>query len=247
MKTFLFRALLVVLAFVAFDRLVLPFYTSSGRQISVPDVRNMSYAEADRKLRWAGLEAKKSYNVRYLPNVGPDIVIDQVPSPGSSVKPGRNVYLVLNRQEKPSYAMPELAGRPENEARQVLARIGMIVDDVQYQAVSNPDEDGKVLSQAVPPGVMVKIGTAVSLIVGKLAVEPEGMKRVVVPEVLGMSFDQARSTLLQRGLKVGRITYESSAILVPNTVIVQKPSVNTFVPVGQPVDVTVVSKEQSGQ
>lgn len=244
MKSVWFRILLVLLAFVLVDKAVLPLYTSTGKGIRVPDVRNLPFDDAARKLKSSGLEARKSFNVRYLSDIGPDIVIDQVPSAGSTVKPGRNVYLVLNRQEKPSYAMPDLAGRPENDARQALARIGMIVDDVQFQAVSRSEEDGTVLSQSVPPNVKVKIGTPISLIVGRLAEEPEGMKRVVVPEVLGMSADQARSTLLQRGLAVGKITYEYSAILVPNTVISQKPAVNTFAQSGQQVEMTVVTKEQ---
>jgi eukaryotic-like serine/threonine-protein kinase len=244
MKKVWIQVLLLLIAFIVFDRLVLPFYTSRGRETSVPDVRNMTYDDASRVLRRNGLEAKKSYNFRYLPDVASDVVLDQVPAANSSVKPGRNVYLVLNRQEKPSYAMPELTGRPEGEARQVLARIGMIVDEVQFRAVATEEEDGRVLNQSVPPNVMVKTGTAVSIIVGKLEVEPEGMKRVVIPEVLGMSFDQAKSTLLQRGLTTGKITYEYSAILVPNTVISQKPSANSFAPAGQEIEMTVVTSER---
>jgi serine/threonine-protein kinase len=243
MKKVWFRVFLVLIAFAVFDRFILPFYTSSGRETSVPDVRNMPYEEAARALKRSGLEAKKSYNFRYLPDIGSDIVIDQVPSPKSMVKPGRNVYLVLNRQEKPSYAMPELGGRSESEARQLLGRIGLIVGDVQFRAVSNSDEDGRVLNQSVPPNVMVRTGTAVALIVGKLEVEPEGMKRVVVPEVLGMSLDQAKGTLIQRGLTVGKINWEYSAILVPNTVISQKPAVNSFATAGQAIEMTVVTNE----
>jgi serine/threonine-protein kinase len=244
MKKIWLRILFVVLAILLFDKLLMPLYTSQGRQASVPDVKNMPYGKAARALGRAGLEAKRSYNVRYLGNVAADVVIDQIPAPGSKVKPGRKVYLVLNRKEKPSYSMPELYGRPEDEARQSLARLGMTVGDVQQRLISNPDEDGKVVSQSVPPNAMVKAGTTVSLIVGKLEEEPAGMKRVVVPEILGMSLDQARNTLAERGLSVGRIIYEYSAILVPNTVISQKPSVNTFVPSGQAIELTVVTPDQ---
>jgi serine/threonine-protein kinase len=244
MKKVWLWVLFVLIAFIVIDRLILPHYTSSGREITVPDVRNISYDEASRTLRHAGLEARKSYNFRYLPDIASDVVIDQIPSAKSTVKPGRNVYLVLNRQDKPSYAMPELVGRPEGEARQALGRIGMIVDDLQLRAVSNQDEDGKVLSQSVPPNVMIRMGTAVSLIVGKLEIEPEGMKRVVVPAVLGMSLDQARGAIIQRGLTAGNITWEFSAILVPNTVISQKPSANSFAPAGQAIEMTVVTDEK---
>ena len=244
MKKVWIRVLLVFLGLLVFDRLVIPFYTSSGRETTVPDVRNLSYEEAVRVLKRAGLQGQKSYNSRYLPDVASDVVLDQVPPAKSTVKPGRNVYLVLNRLDKPVYPMPELGGRSEGEARQVLSRIGMVVDDVQFRAVSSAEEDGRVLSQSVPPNVMVKTGSAVSLIVGKYEVEPEGMKRVVVPEVLGMSLDQAKSTIIRQGLTVGKVTWEYSAMLVPNTVISQKPAVNTFTTAGQAVDLTVVTNER---
>lgn len=244
MKNVWIRVLLVIVGLLLFDRFIVPFYTSSGKESTVPDVRNLPYEEAARVLKRDGLQAQKSYNYRYLPDVGSNVVLDQVPVPGSAVKPGRNVYLVLNRQEKPSYPMPELGGRSENEARQALARIGMVIDDVQFRTVSSVDEDGRVLSQSVPPNVMVRTGSAVSLIVGKYEVEPQGMKRIVVPEVLGMSLDQARSAIIQQGLTVGKITWEYSSMLLPNTVISQKPAVNSFAPEGQAVDLTVVTNER---
>ncbi len=245
MKKFWIPFLALLAVFGIIDKVILPIYTSSGKEILVPDVRNRTYDEAVSMLKHSGLQVARSYNSRWLANVAPDMVIDQEPAAGSPVKPGRNVYLVLNRQDKPSYVMPELAGRSETEARQVLARFGMVVGEIQFRPVSNHEEDGRVLSQSVPPNVSVLTGTAVSLIVGKYEVEPQEMKRVVVPEVLGMSLDQARSTVLQRGLRIGRITYEYSAILVPNTVISQKPGANSFASESAPVDMTVVTGERN--
>jgi serine/threonine-protein kinase len=244
MKKIWLKVLLVFLAIVIIDKLVMPLYISRGRETTVPDVTRMPYDKAVRALEKSGLEAKKSYNVRYLTDVKSNVVIDQLPSAGSRVKPGRNVYLVLNKREKPSFAMPDFYGRPEDEARQTLARLYMSVGDVQVRVVSNSDDDGKVLSQSVPPNAMVKAGTVVSLIIGKLQEEPAGMKRVVVPDVLGMSLDQAKATIAENGLVAGRISYEYSAILVPNTVISQKPAVNTFTSSGKEVDLTVVSADQ---
>lgn len=243
MKKIWLRLLLLFLALLFVDKIVLPFYTAQGRQTTVPDVKNLPYDEAVRVLKKAGLEARKSYNVKYLGNVAANVVIDQVPSSASNVKPGRNVYLVLNKLEKPSFVMPDLRSRLVAEARQALERIGLVVEDVQTRMVTNPAEDGKVLSQSVPPGVMVKTGTALSMVVGRLEQEPEGMKRIVVPDVLGMSLDQARLVIAETGLSVGKITYEYSAILVPNTVISQKPTVNTFVPAEQAIELTVVGSE----
>jgi serine/threonine-protein kinase len=235
--------ILFLIAFVAVDKFLLPFYTSSGRETTVPNVKNMPYDEAERLLGRSHLKAIKSYNVRYLLEVPADMVIDQVPAASSAVKPGRNVYLVLNRKDKPSYPIPDLTGRPESEARQLLGKLGMTVSGVQIQAVSKPEEDGRVLSQSVPPNVTLITGSSIGLIVGKLEQEPAGLKRVVVPDLLGMSVDQAKQIIIENGLVVGKITFERSKLLVPNTVISQNPSVNSFSQAGQRVDMTVVTND----
>lgn len=241
MKKVLILLLSIIVAIVAADKLLLPFLTESGAQTTVPDVRNMNYDTAASQLRKAGLNATKSYNVRYLPDVPPDRVIDQVPEAGAIVKPGRSIALVLNRQDKPSYPMPDLVGRTEAEALRELERLGMIVSSVQTQAVSDSDQDGRVLIQSVPPDVVLKSGNEVSFIVGKLEQEPLGMRRVIVPDVLGMSVDQARGVIVRNGLAVGKIIYEYSDLLVPDTVISQNPSANAMVQFGQPVELTVAA------
>ena len=239
-KVLIFLLFLLIIAIVAVDSFLLPYYTESGSQTTVPNVTNMTYDAAKRELRRVGLNAMKSYNVRYLPDVPPDRVIDQVPEPGSIVKPGRSIILVLNRLDKPSYPVPDLVGRTEAEARTELERLGMVVAEVQTQVVSDADKDGRVLSQSIPPDVVLKSGSQVSFIVGKLEQEPTGMRLVIVPDVLGMSVDQARSVIVKDGLLLGKISYENSDLLVPGTVVSQKPSANAMVQFGRPVDITVV-------
>jgi beta-lactam-binding protein with PASTA domain len=240
MKKLLVLLILFIVAIIAVDRFLLPYYTESGTQTTVPNVTNMSYDMASRELRKVGLKVMKSYNVRYLPDVPPDRVLDQVPEPGSIVKPGRSIALVLNRQDKPSYPVPDLVGRTEAEARKELERLGMVVSEVQMQVVSDSDQDGRVLSQSVPPDVVLKSGSQMSFIVGKLEQAPTGMRLVIVPDVLGVSVDQARSVIVRNGLVLGKIGYENSDLLVPGTVVSQKPSANAMVQFGQPVDITVV-------
>jgi serine/threonine-protein kinase len=243
MKKILIPLLLLLVAIVAIDKLLMPFYISFGAKTSVPDVRNMNYAEAVIKLKKANLDAVKSFSVQYLPDVPPDRVIDQIPAPLSVVKPGRSIALIVNRTDKPTFPMPDLTGRTEGEARQELERIGIVVSEVQNQMVSDPVRDGRIQSQSVPPGVIIRTGSPVSLIVGRLEQEPAGLLRVVVPDVAGLSIDQARSSLGRSGLSVGRIRYEPSALLVPDTVISQNPKANALVQSGQPVELTAAKGE----
>jgi len=226
-----------------FDKLIMPFYVSQGSVRVAPDVTEMPYEDAVRKLRHAGFEAKKSYYVKYLSGIDSNVVISQMPEAGLEVKPGRNVYLVLNRQDKPTFPMPDFQGRPEFDARQAAARMELTLEGVQMSPVTNPEDDGKVLSQSVPPQTVVSSGTALSLIIGRYQESSEGLRKVVVPDVLGMSLSQASQVITEAGLNSGKIITEYSAILVPNTVISQKPAVGSYVAPGQQVELTVVTAE----
>jgi serine/threonine-protein kinase len=117
------------------------------------------------------------------------------------------------------------------------------LQNVQISTVTKSEENGRVLSQSIPAQTMVKSGSAVSIIVGRFEASPEGMKKVAVPDVLGMSLEQARQVVADAGLRMGKVTTEYSASLVPNTVISQRPAVNAYVSPDQPVELTVVTSE----
>ncbi|MBN1279550.1 MAG: PASTA domain-containing protein [Chlorobiaceae bacterium] len=236
----LFLAALALL--VLFDRILMPLYISQGKMKTVPAVTGMAYDNAERELRKAGFDVKKTYHVKYLNRVDPDIVLSQTPESGSLVKPGRTVDLVVNRVEKPTFQMPDLYGRPEFDARQTLERLDIRLENVQETIVTEPEDDGRIISQSVPPRTLVKSGASVSVIIGKLEEQPIGLRKIAVPDVLGMSVSDARQIMSGNGLATGSITYEYSAILVPNTVISQKPGANAFVSPGTPVDLTVVNR-----
>ena len=241
------KAAVIVLIFIGLmvivDKMVMPLYISHGTVKVVPDVLNLKYEDASSKLSHAGLTAIKSYHVKYLSGVDSTIGLSQMPEAGVEVKPGRNVYLVVNKLEKPSFPMPDLLGRPELDARETVARMDLKLQNVQISSVTNSEENGRVLSQSIPAQTMVKAGSAVSMIVGRLEVSAEGMKKLTVPDVLGMSLDQAKQAVADAGLKLGKVTTEYSASLVPNTVISQKPAVNSYVSPDQLVELTVVTSE----
>ncbi|TCD48416.1 PASTA domain-containing protein [Chlorobium sp. N1] len=235
--------LIVFLLAGLFDRVIMPWYVSSGSAVTVPDVTGLQYDEAASKLSWQGFDPKKRYHVKYVTGVDSTVVLSQSPAAGQRVKKGRDVYLVVNRREKPSYPMADLVGRIESDARQTMARMDIIIDEVQTSTVSSREEDGRVLSQSVPEGVMVKPGSTVSLIVGRFEESDAGMEKLIVPDVLGMSLSQAEKVIGDAGLRRGSVTKEYSAILVPNTVISQRPAVSAYVSPGQKVDLTVVTAE----
>jgi len=232
--------LLLAGVFLIFDRLIMPSYISRGSAKVVPDVVNMDYDDASNRLQQAGLEAMKSYNVKYLAQIDSNIVLSQMPEAGTEVKPGRKVYLVVNKREKPVFPMPDLLGRPEFDARQMAYRMEMVIRDIQSSPVTAPEMDGRVLGQSIPAQTIVKPGTLFSLVVGRYQMPVEGAKTIAVPNLLGMSLEQAQKVIADAALPMGKITTRYSALLVPNTVISQRPGVGTLVAPDQPIELTVV-------
>ncbi len=232
--------LLLIGFVVIFDKLIMPFYISQGRVKVVPDVLNLDYEDASERLRQVGFEAIKSYNVKYLSQIDSNIVLSQMPEAGTEVKPGRKVYLVVNKREKPAFFMPDLLGRAEFDARQLAYRMEMVIQDIQSTPITTPEMDGRVMSQSIPAQTIVKSGTAFSLVVGRYQAPTEGAKTIAVPNVLGMSLAQAQQVIADAALPMGKITTEYSSLLVPNTVISQRPGVGTLVSADQPIELTVV-------
>ena len=226
--------------FLVFDKLIMPLYISQGSVKVVPDVLNMDYENASLRLRQAGLEAIKSYDVKYLPRIDSNIVLSQMPEAGTEVKPGRAVYLVVNKREKPAFAMPELVGREEFDARQIAYRMELEVSEVLSSPVAKPEWDGLVISQSISAQSIVKPGISFSMVIGRYESPAQDTKKIAVPNVLGKSLVQAQQVISDAGLPMGKITTEYSALLVPNTVISQRPGVGTLVSPDQPVELTVV-------
>ena len=225
---------------VIFDKVIMPFYILQGSVKVVPDVLNMDYEDASLRLRQAGLEAIKSYDVKYLPRIDSNIVLSQMPEAGTEVKPGRKVYLVVNKREKPAFPMPDLVGREEFDARQMAYRMEIEVREVQSGTVTSPALDGRVLSQSIPAQSIVKSGASLSMVIGRYEAPAQETQKIAVPNVLGMSLVKAQQVIAEAGLPIGRVTTEYSALLVPNTVISQRPGVGSLVSPGQPVELTVV-------
>ena len=236
--------ILLIALLVVFDKLIMPYYISQSSVKVVPDVHNMTYEEASDRLRQVGFEAIKSYNVQYISQIDSNIVLSQIPEAGEEVKSGRQVYLVVNKREKPSFPMPDFLGRAEFDARQMAYRMEMVIQDVQSTPITTPEMDGVVVSQSIPARTIVKSGTTFSLVVGRYQMAVEGAKTVAVPNVLGMSLEQAQKVIADAVLPMGKITTQYSTLLVPNTVISQRPGAGTLVSADQPVELTVITDEE---
>ena len=181
---------LVVFALL-FNYAVMPIWTRHDAAVEVPDVRELDPGDAESALLLAGLEGEYKEQP-YNPNVAADVVVDQSPSAGTSVKPGRRIYYYVNVSPKQLVAVPDVVSRSEGNAREDVAERGLVVDRVEMDSVRTPYEN-TVTRQSPTAESRVPVGTRVTLWISPGV---ETGREVTVPGVVGMPVDQARAEIL---------------------------------------------------
>ena len=186
---------------------ILPSYTRHGDSVLVPDVNKMTVEEAVKALDKVGLryENKDStYRVDY-PSLS---IVDQYPTPYSRVKPGRKIFLTINKSEPPLVKVPELLDMKRYRARQTLENWKLSVGEVTVRPdIANP---GTVLGvsfegKRIKAGALLPQGSRIDLVVsqGKL------QRRVEVPNLIGLTYEDALTELRKLDLVIGSISYRS--------------------------------------
>lgn len=218
---------------------------------NVPDVINLQQGDALARLQKAGLEPRVFND--YSERVRRERVISQYPEPGGRLPRGATqVLMVSSGPAEPSafVPLPDVVGRPEAEALEVLQRAQLSAQVVHEYSPSVPA--GIVLGQLPDPGALIAeeerrgpapwlwiaIGAALLLLAGLLFLLFG--RQVTVPDVTGMTAEQAETRLASVGLESGSVTATESAEVAQGTVVGQNPAAGERVRRGSEVGLIVV-------
>jgi eukaryotic-like serine/threonine-protein kinase len=232
------RWLLIVLGvllalFAVLNYFVLPAYVHHGTTLAVPAVVGLPLAQAKTTLDSADLRSVEA-DTRPDPLYGPGFVIQQNPVAGSVVKGSRRVYLTVSGGEI-LVVVPSLRGRSMRDARFALERYSLKLGSVSYDT-SDTFPENTIIEQSIPTETKVARGTSVSIVVSQGRV----LRDRIVPDLLGKSLSEAERILSETGLTLGKINYQLSFDLVPNTVVEQYPRSGEALGTGEAVDLFVV-------
>ena len=132
--------------------------------------------------------------------------------------------------------VPNVVGKQVSVAKNILEDKHLRVSTSE---VTNTDVPaGQVISQSPGSGEKVKEQRTIHLVVSK------GVGDITVPDLSGMTVEQARQRLKDLGLVVGKITQGSVDGKPDNTIVAQSPSGDSKVSKGTTVDL-VVNKPQT--
>ena len=173
-----------------FNFAVMPIWTRHDATVTVPNVRDMAPDDAEGALLLAGLEGQYEEQP-YNPNVQADVVVDQSPSAGTEVKPGRRIYYYVNVSPKELAVVPDVVSLSEGKAREGIGDRGLVVDRVEMDSVRTPYEN-TVTRQAPAADTRVPVGTRVTLWISPGV---DSRRRVTVPDVVGLPVEDARERI----------------------------------------------------
>jgi len=158
---------------------------------ALPDVRGQS--EDDARAALGKLPVRLTSTRQADDNAPKDSVIRTNPPAGTRVRAEQSVTIIVS-SGPPILKLPDVTGSPRDDAIAKLQGMGFKVD-VKEQFSDNVAQ-GNVISQDPSPNSQLAKGQQVTLTVSK------GADFVDVPQVSGLSKDDARHALEQAGLKV---------------------------------------------
>jgi beta-lactam-binding protein with PASTA domain len=195
---------------------------SRGPQfVEIPNVRGQSEARATERLHELGLVV--NVEREYHDTVLRFDVIDQNPRGGTTIEVRKTVTLTVSRG-KPPVEVPDLVGRTEEEAGALVTGAGLALRVTEEFSDTVPR--GSVISQAPKAGTIVRKGDTVSIVLSK------GPRTFAMPNVVGMSRDEAVARLEGLGLVVREIQLPSTT---GDRVVYTKPKAGTTVQSGEEV------------
>jgi serine/threonine-protein kinase len=183
---------------------------NASKPVSVPNVVGIRESLAVKKLQSQNLVPQVTHKAST--DVLKGYVISQSPSPGYHVPKNSTVNLAVS-SGKPKVAVPDVIGKNRDDAVSTLTAAGLKPKVVSIHSSKPPDT---VTGQFPHPGTKVTRGSPVQINVST------GPKPVSVPNVVGLTYDQASSTLQSQGFGVKRVDVDSNQ--PKDTVVSQEPS-----------------------
>lgn len=209
------------------DNIVMPFYVTAP-ETTVPYVLGMNQEEAFQTLIDADFEPVIS-DTSFGVSLPAGKIFLQKPEAGKIVKEGRTVFLFISGGDQ-TIAVPLLKGKSVLDARFALERVGLKLGKIEELPSTNPKD--MIFDQQFEEGTKLRKGqsVAVTVSIGK------GFGDIEVPDLIGKSLTEARRVLADSSLKVGKISFQFSSTLLPNTVLDQYPAPGNKLYSGDEVD-----------
>ncbi len=189
--------------------------TRHGKEIVVPNLVGMTMQEAKRVAKDHHVRIKISDST-YVPRMQKGLIYRQNPAPGSNVKKGRRVIVIVNSMIPKLSKVPNVVGQPLRQAQGNLNsakfRVGKLIytPDIATNNVIAQLYNG----QPITPGREIPSDSEIDLEVG---LGSSGtMTRI--PNLHGLSYYDVKNELVNYCLNLNKMVFDSSVKSYADTV-----------------------------
>lgn len=185
----------------------LGWITGNGETEKVPAVIGLDVIAAEKNLRALGFDVELQDSI-YVDTLARNAVLRQTPDADEIVKKGRTVYLTINRVIAPQVDMPNLVGFSIKSAETYLKVLGLRLGSIQMVPDQNKNVviDQLVNGQPIAPGSKIPSGTLIHFLVG----DGGASAAMTMPDLVGLTYEQAKAQLINLGLNLGIVTVNGS-------------------------------------
>jgi len=219
----------VIVIAVIVDQVVLPWIVSMTPTITVPNVVGMQGQQGKLIMESAGLNVAQ-VREQFSDETPQGMVMSQLPYADAIVKEGRRAYLTVSKGVERIRA-PRLYGLTRRDARLALMRAGLILGSLSFR----PDSivaNGYIVSQSIAEGTPCQRESIVDVIISSGSGS-------AVPDVVGLTLQEAQEILTSSGFTLGATVARSSSAFEAGTVIGQTPKPDSSAPAGAAVSLII--------
>ena len=204
-------------------------------EVRVPDLSGQDIVSVIEMVRQQELQLKVDRREPH-PTLPRDTVVSQSPPPGSGIKKGRQIHVIVSQGPSDLLA-PKLAGEHFRKADIMIRQAGFFPGDISRVFSDNVDRD-LVIAQYPQAGSQLEQGGTIGMLVSS-GKKPE---LLVMPRLAGKKADEALRIVDRLGFQHRLIT-ASSGSQAPGTtdriVVRQKPGAGFPVALDAMVDIVV--------
>jgi|TergutMp193P3_1026864.scaffolds.fasta_scaffold04674_2 beta-lactam-binding protein with PASTA domain len=216
-----------------------------AEQVMVPEVTGRELTEALLELQVKELYPRLS--LRYSQtSKDKGLVIEQEPRPGTIVKAGRRVRLVVS-QGVIVNKVENFIGRNVEDVRMDLLTVYSSPGSVSLFTIKEPmmyeyssENPGIILAQKPEPGTDISGSTTLEFVVSM----GRDNTSVAVPQLIGLNLSKALDLISGSGINFHFTTREKSGDESGETVVSQNPAANTIIPSSTAVNLTITAPEK---
>ena len=203
----LLSALVVFIVLLVGSMIFLNVVTKHNQELIVPELSNMSVADAESIAVAEGMRIEVVDSV-FVKRMKKGAVYRQNPVAGSKVKSGRRIALTINAMNAKKVSMPNLIGYSMRQAMAELQSRGLILGKLIYvQDIATNNVLRQYLgSKEIEPGTQVESESVIDLVVGLNSNDGN----TYIPDVLGLRNMNATDAIHSSSLNVSRLRFDAT-------------------------------------